>query len=88
MVADADAKYPLTIDPTWSETTELMPSDGNGFGDAVSISGNRAVVGDPYTSGDDSQGAVYIFTLVDGSWTQSAEIFDPTTGTWSLTGSM
>ncbi|MFV2065642.1 MAG: hypothetical protein ACC645_01580, partial [Pirellulales bacterium] len=66
---------------TWVESAKLYPSDrgiaGEGFGEAVAISGNSLViVGAPAdaTDGDDS-GAAYVFALgADGEWSQQAKL--------------
>jgi hypothetical protein len=61
---------------------ELMPTSGgsfrDGFGESVSISGNRAIVGaNGYFARDDS--AAYIFEFSDGVWTQTKTL-GPTSG--------
>jgi LPXTG-site transpeptidase (sortase) family protein len=65
----------------WSQATVLEAQDGrpgDGFGDAVSISGNIVVVGadhaDPYIAGrrEISAGAAYVFTNNKGPWEESA----------------
>jgi RHS repeat-associated protein len=80
-VVDQAAQYPLKIDPTWSQVSELTASDGaadeefGGF-KTVAISGSTAIVGSPFhTVGSNTvQGAVYVFNLVNGVWKQSAEL--------------
>lgn len=62
---------------TWKQTGELTASDASGsdtLGQSVAISadGQTAVVGAP---GHGSEaGAVYVYSLVSGSWTQTAEL--------------
>jgi RHS repeat-associated protein len=77
-VSDSQARYPLTVDPTWSQTQELTASDGgsyNIFGDAVAISGSHALVGAPDNiSPNNGPGAAYVFTFSGGSWTQTAKL--------------
>ena len=64
---------------SWSQTAELTPSDGtdgDGFGFSVSLSGSTIVVGAPFqtVSGNGSAGDAYVFSLSNGSWTQTAEL--------------
>ena len=78
-VHDSGAQYPLTVDPTWSQTAELTATDGaasNYLGTSVAMSGTTAIVGASYhtVSGHSEQGAAYIFTESGGSWSQSAEL--------------
>ena len=78
-VRDSGAQYPLTVDPTWSQTAELTASDGAAsdyLGSSVSISGTTALVGDDHdsVSGHSSQGAAYIFSESGGSWSESAKL--------------
>ena len=50
VVQDANARYPLTIDPTFTQTAYLKASNTGGddtFGSSVAISGNTVVVGAP-----------------------------------------
>lgn len=58
----------------WVETAKLTASDamaGNKFGIDVAISGNRAAVGAYLNNnGGFSRGAVYIYELIDGTWTE------------------
>lgn len=74
-VQDSAARYPLTVDPTWTQITELSASDGaanDQFANAVALSGSLAVVGDSsYSSG---QGDAYVFSESGGSWSQTAEL--------------
>jgi hypothetical protein len=86
-VADADAHYPLTIDPLVQQAYLKASNTGAGdqFGYAVAISGNTVVVGayfeDSAATGingnqaDDSAGsagAVYVFVYNAGVWSQQA----------------
>ncbi|MGA2047009.1 MAG: FG-GAP repeat protein [Terracidiphilus sp.] len=47
VVEDQKAQYPLTVDPTWTQWQELIPShgEGGGFGYSVSVDGTTAVIG-------------------------------------------
>lgn len=76
-VDDENAVYPVTIDPTWEEEAILGASDRSAdayFSNAVSFSGNTAVVGayfaDP--SGLANAGQAYVFTRTGATWTQQA----------------
>ncbi|MGO9109494.1 MAG: G1 family glutamic endopeptidase [Thermoguttaceae bacterium] len=63
---------------TWTQAAELTPSDGTageGFGGSDSISGTTMVVGaGGATLGGIKQGAAYVFTESDSTWTQAAEL--------------
>jgi len=76
---DTGATFVFRYDPgsgTWTEEAMLIPSDGAGsefFGDAVALSGNRALIGAP--ADDDNgywSGSVYLFEYDPGSstWTE------------------
>ncbi len=61
------------------QLAEVLASDswvGAGFGWSVAVSGSTAVVGAPYadTPGVSYTGAAYVFSKVDGTWTQEAEL--------------
>jgi RHS repeat-associated protein len=78
-VSDSGARYPLTIDPVWSETVRLTESLGaanDQFGQAVALSGSIAIVGswDTDVNGNDHAGAAYVFNLNGGTWTQTQEL--------------
>ena len=66
---------------TWTQQAELTStaqSPGDGYGSAVAISGNTAVVGAQETPFDNFYGAVYVFTrTTSGVWSQQAELLDP-----------
>src|SRR3984893_1758489 len=78
VVDDANATYPLRIDPTFSQVTELAASDaasGDQFGYSIKISGDTAVVG-AYQK-NSSTGAAYIFERNKGgvdNWGQVKEL--------------
>lgn len=64
---------------TWSEQARLSASDagaGSRFGFAVGVAGSRVVVGAPREgpSGNEQRGAVYVFDLMGGTWTQSTKL--------------
>ena len=82
---DAGAAYVFTkVDGVWSEPTKLtasVPAPGDYFGYSVAVDGNVAVVGayqhditddQGITSGD--AGAAYVFTKVDGVWSEPGEL--------------
>ena len=63
----------------WPESAELTASDGvtnATFGASVAISGTTAVVGaaGQTIDGNTYQGAAYVFSLAEDTWTQSAEL--------------
>jgi hypothetical protein len=62
----------------WTPRGAILPPDGasdDDFGESVSISNGTIAIGDPY-HGDD-QGAVYVFTGANKTWTQQAELIAP-----------
>jgi RHS repeat-associated protein len=72
VVADAGARYPLRVDPTWSEVAELTaagPADDLGWD--VSVSGTTAVASSP------SSDVAYVFDLANGSWAQARALDVP-----------
>ena len=67
--------YVYTEAAAWAETAQLVGSDivqGDRFGESVDIHGTTIVVGAPLH--ENSTGAVYVFVLEDGVWTQQAKI--------------
>jgi nucleoside-specific outer membrane channel protein Tsx len=79
LVQAGGAQYPLAIDPTWTQQTELTASDGktnDGFGTSVAVSGPLAVIGSPsHTVGSHAfQGSAYVFVQSGTTWSQQAEL--------------
>jgi FG-GAP repeat/Abnormal spindle-like microcephaly-assoc'd, ASPM-SPD-2-Hydin len=75
-VDDAEARYPVVVDP-WIQQAELKASDdGSGFGWSVAVDGGTVVVGAVYdTVGSNSlQGAAYVFVDSGGTWSQQAKL--------------
>jgi hypothetical protein len=70
VVEDANAKYPVTVDPlVWTQQAELTAADGMAganFGYSVAIDGDTAIVGAP------GAGAAYVFVQTGTTWTQQA----------------
>ncbi len=67
-----------TSTSNWSETEKLLPDDGvfgDYFGSAVSLSGNRALVGAPFDddNGSDS-GSAYVFDRVGTVWSETQKL--------------
>ncbi len=85
VVDDRNAQYPLVVDPYVTLEAELIASDGENedyFGASVSVSGNTAIIGAPGRRGEElaeygNEGAVYVFVLSGGTWTQQAELAPP-----------
>jgi hypothetical protein len=82
-VASGSAYIFVRSGSTWSEEAKLVANDaaqGDGFGEAVSISGNVVVVGaerdDDACIGDPlcNSGAVYVFVRSGTSWVQQAKL--------------
>ncbi len=79
VIDDADAAYPLVVDPLiWVEQQKLVAANGkagDNLGNAVAISGDTAVIG---AFNDDQQatnaGAAYVFVRQAGVWTQEAKL--------------
>ncbi|MGC2169273.1 MAG: DUF6531 domain-containing protein [Acidimicrobiales bacterium] len=88
--SDKGAAYIFTLsDGTWTQSAELTASDGEAddtFGGSVALTASTAFVGAPFheVGGHTWQGAVYVYTLSGGTWSQSAELTasDGTTNTW------
>ena len=73
VVDDAQAVYPLTIDPIFTQQQKLTAADaaaGDQFGAAVALSGDTAVIGAPLDdlSGVSNRGSVYVFVRSGTSW--------------------
>lgn len=86
-VDDADAEYPIVVDPlVWAKEAVLVGSDtaaGDGFGKAVTVSGDTAIVGaDAAFGGASSSGAAYVFVGGGAAWTQQQKLapLDPASG--------
>lgn len=101
VVDDANAVYPVTIDPTIAQMAYLKASNTSG-GDrfhVVAISGDTVVVGAPNedsaAAGVDSNqldnaapasGAAYVFVRTAGTWSQQAYLKASNTGSGDLFG--
>ncbi len=90
---DAGAAYVFVRNGTsWtaSPPVKLVPSNvvaGDGFGQAVAISGDVIVVGAPHSgSGGAAAGQAYIFVRSGGSWTQWTQTKTLTGGTAAAPG--
>jgi len=64
---------------TWSESQKLTASDGglfDNFGASVALDGSTLVVGanGATVGGNPAQGAVYVFTASNGTWTQTQKL--------------
>ncbi|HEX6833546.1 MAG TPA: FG-GAP repeat protein [Rudaea sp.] len=78
------AVYVFHQDPdgTWIQTQKIVSNDGqpyDTFGNAVVFSDDTAFIGayGSMINGNFSQGAVYVFKLVNGTWTQTQKITAP-----------
>ena len=62
----------------WSQTAKLTASDGvasDGFGQSVSLSGTRALIGTPSVAiNTASTGSAYVFDLSAGNWAETAKL--------------
>lgn len=77
IIDDADAAYPLTIDP-WLQQAKLTASDAESsdkFGTAVAVDGDTAVIAAPFSDDDgNSSGSAYIFIRNGGVWSQQQKL--------------
>ncbi len=78
--AKTGAAYVFVRSGNWQQQAKLRPSDDaghDGFGAAVALSGDTAVIGAPYhsgaTSAEELGGAAYVFTRSGGVWTQQGD---------------
>ena len=66
------------VGTAWSQTAKLTASDGAAvdlFGNSVSLSGDRALVGAPVDDDNGSaSGSAYVFDLVGTAWSQTAKL--------------
>jgi VCBS repeat-containing protein len=79
VINDTQAHYPLTVDPlVWIEQKITASDDAAGdyFGDSVAVSDSTALVGAAFATvgGNDGQGAVYVFTQSNGTWSQAQKL--------------
>src|SRR6266403_2737126 len=79
-VASQGAAYVFNAsNGTWSESQKLTASDGglfDNFGASVALDGSTLVVGanGATVGGNAAQGAVYVFTESNGTWTQTQKL--------------
>jgi hypothetical protein len=79
IIDDRHARYPVTVDPTWTQQQELTPSggvSGEQFGFSVAVSGDTAVIGafEKNVGSNRSQGAAYVFVRSGGVWTEQQKL--------------
>ena len=95
-VDDAQARYPLTIDPSWAQQVYIKASNTgqmDAFGFSVALSGNTMAVGAPDEDSNatgvggnqannlaENSGAVYVFTRNGNTWIQQAYLKASNTG--------
>ncbi|MGH8428479.1 MAG: FG-GAP repeat protein [Gammaproteobacteria bacterium] len=90
-VDDADARYPLTVDPlVWLQqevTAGDLQTNAGFFGFSVTLEGSTALIG---AFGSDiagpSAGAVFVFTESHGTWSQTATLTASDGGTGNCSG--
>jgi hypothetical protein len=71
--------YAQSGDGTWTRTQKLVASDGQAFdtfGHSIVFEGNTAFIGayGALVNENFSQGAVYVFTLSNGTWTETQKL--------------
>ena len=80
----AQARYPIVIDPLWTEVDKVLPTvdaSGDRFGRSVSLSGDTALIGADLDSDAGTQaGAAYVFIRSGGSWLLEQKLTAGTTG--------
>jgi hypothetical protein len=83
VIQDQGARYPVLIDP-WIQSGELTegsaPNPSNdGFGGAIALSGNTAIVAadNATVSSQSGAGAVYVFVNNGSAWVQQQELTEP-----------
>ncbi|MGH8428061.1 MAG: hypothetical protein ACRES7_08790, partial [Gammaproteobacteria bacterium] len=66
---------------SWTLTQTLTPSDDMSacFGGSLATDGTTLLIGAPATCVDNGQGAAYVFTYANGSWTEAQKLI-PTGG--------
>ncbi|HEV7763589.1 MAG TPA: Ig-like domain repeat protein [Thermoanaerobaculia bacterium] len=81
---DANAVYPLTVDPIITNLQAKLDGITAGeawalFGSSVSVSGNTVAVGSPYDDmpGAANAGSVYVFVRDGTTWTHQARLTVP-----------
>jgi Ca2+-binding RTX toxin-like protein len=78
------------VGDTWEHTQELTdpsPADGDFFGRAVSLDGDRALIGAHLDDGGGTdRGAAHIFDLDAGTWEHTQQLTDPTAADFDFFG--
>ena len=78
LIDDAEAEYPVHVDPVWGAEEKLTASDGAAedyMGFSVSLSGETALVGAHRNdAGATETGAAYVFVRTGASWSQEAKL--------------
>ena len=66
--------YVFDLDETWQQSHKLTTQGAvdDNFGYAVSLDGDRALIGAPYD--ENGNGAAYIFDYVNGSWSEPVKL--------------
>jgi len=101
VIEDADAIYPLTIDPIAQQAylKASNPGTNDSFGESVAVSGDTVVVGAPGESSNatgvngnqgsntsEASGAAYVFVRSGDAWSQQAYLKASNTGAIDLFG--
>ena len=93
--SQSGAAYVFDLDGTWQQSQKLATQGAvdDNFGYAVSLDGNRALIGAPYDDNDNGSNAgnAYIFDYVNGQWSspiklQASEYFQNFGMSVSLSG--
>jgi hypothetical protein len=93
LVDDADAAYPITIDPLFAVLQAFIEpadlSNNDMFGSAAAASGDTVVIGSPNHGTVGGSGAVYVYTKSGSTWSLQAELgADPLTPSGMLGASV
>lgn len=77
-VDDSAARYPVTIDPAWTQTDTITGTIGTGFGISIDLSFRWSIVGLPYINSQ--RGAIWFYERTDGAWMYQQGIGGNTAG--------
>jgi len=85
-IEDSNARYPITIDPIWTQEGKLTASDAvasDNAGHVVALDGDTAVVGSLNADlgvNFGNAGAVYVFKRTGTTWAQQAKLTASSSG--------
>jgi hypothetical protein len=80
VVEDSEARYPVAVDPLWTQQVELTAADGGesaSFGYSVAMDDTTAIIGAPGSTLAHLSGAAYIFERQATTWNLQMELAPP-----------